>query len=86
MLATSALQVGREQRVASASRDCTVRLWDLRTGMPYFMIQGHNNAGKPFLVRFDNVLKCKVVTTVDLCSDGNLLASGSGDYQVRICR
>ncbi|KIM70484.1 hypothetical protein SCLCIDRAFT_12448 [Scleroderma citrinum Foug A] len=68
VLATSVLQVGREQRVASASRDGTVRLWDFKTGMPYFMIQGHTNT----------------VTSVDLCSDGSLLASGSGDRQVRI--
>ncbi|KAI6116192.1 WD40-repeat-containing domain protein [Pisolithus sp. B1] len=70
VLALSTLQVGREQRLASASRDGTVRLWDLKTGMPYFMIQGHTNT----------------VTSVDLCSDGKLLASGSGDREVRICK
>ncbi|KAI6148575.1 WD40-repeat-containing domain protein [Pisolithus tinctorius] len=68
VLAVSTLQVGREQRLASASRDGTVRLWDLKTGMPYFMIQGHTNT----------------VTSVDLCTDGMLLASGSGDREVRI--
>ncbi|KAL4067060.1 WD40-repeat-containing domain protein [Scleroderma yunnanense] len=68
ILATSVLQIGREQRVASASRDGTVRLWDLKTGMPYFMIQGHTNT----------------VTSVDLCSDGSLMASGSGDREVRV--
>ncbi|KIJ62149.1 hypothetical protein HYDPIDRAFT_158385 [Hydnomerulius pinastri MD-312] len=68
VLAASVLQVGREQRVASSSRDGTVRLWDLKTGMPYFMIQGHTNT----------------VTSVDLSSDGSLLASGSGDREVRI--
>ncbi|KAI6029616.1 WD40-repeat-containing domain protein [Pisolithus microcarpus] len=68
VLAVSTLQVGREQRLASASRDGTVRLWDLKTGMPYFMIQGHTNT----------------VTSVDLCADGKLLASGSGDREVRI--
>ncbi|KAH7886979.1 WD40-repeat-containing domain protein [Phlebopus sp. FC_14] len=68
VLAVSALQVGREQRVASSSRDGTVRLWDMKTGVPYFMIQGHTNT----------------VTSVDLSSDGSLLASGSGDREVRL--
>ncbi|KAF8438040.1 WD40-repeat-containing domain protein [Boletus edulis BED1] len=68
VLSLSVLQVGREQRLASSSRDGTVRLWDLRSGIPYFMIQGHTNT----------------VTCVDLSSDGTVLASGSGDHQVRI--
>ncbi|KIJ12155.1 hypothetical protein PAXINDRAFT_171303 [Paxillus involutus ATCC 200175] len=68
VLSASLLQVGREERLASSSRDGTVRLWDLKTGMPYFMIQGHTNT----------------VTSVDLSSDGTLLASGSGDHTVRI--
>ncbi|KAG1898462.1 WD40-repeat-containing domain protein [Suillus fuscotomentosus] len=68
ILATSALQVGRDQRVVSSSRDGTVRMWDLKTGMVQFVIQGHKNT----------------VTTVDLCKDGRLLASGSGDCEVRL--
>ncbi|OJA15460.1 hypothetical protein AZE42_02200 [Rhizopogon vesiculosus] len=68
VLATSVLQVGREQRIVSASRDGTVRMWDLKTGMVQFVIQGHKNT----------------VTTVDLSKDGRLLASGSGDHEVRI--
>lgn len=68
ILATSALQVGRDQRVVSSSRDGTVRMWDLKTGMVQFVIQGHKNT----------------VTTVDLSEDGRLLASGSGDREVRL--
>ncbi|KAF8551653.1 WD40 repeat-like protein [Imleria badia] len=68
VLSLSVMQVGREQRLASSSRDGTVRLWDLRSGIPYFMIQGHTDT----------------VTSVDLSSDGTVLASGSGDHQVRI--
>lgn len=68
VLATSVLQVGRDQRVVSSSRDGTVRMWDLKTGMVQFVIQGHKNT----------------VTTVDLSKDGQLLASGSGDREVRL--
>jgi glucose repression regulatory protein TUP1 len=68
ILATSALQVGRDQRVVSSSRDGTVRMWDLKTGMVQFVIQGHKNT----------------VTTVDLGKNGRLLASGSGDCEVRL--
>lgn len=49
VLSVSVLQVGREQRLASSSRDGTVRLWDFRNGIPYFMIQGHTNTGAQFL-------------------------------------
>ncbi|KAG1747421.1 WD40-repeat-containing domain protein [Suillus lakei] len=70
VLAISALQVGRDQRVVSSSRDGTVRMWDLKTGMVQFVIQGHKNS----------------VTTVDLSKDGRLLASGSGDHEVRLCK
>ncbi|KAG0706900.1 WD40-repeat-containing domain protein [Suillus ampliporus] len=68
VLATSVLQVGREHRIVSSSRDRTVRMWDLKTGMVQFVIQGHKNT----------------VTTVDLSKDGRLLASGSGDREVRL--
>lgn len=68
ILATSALQVGRDHRVVSSSRDGTVRMWDLKTGTVQFVIQGHKNT----------------VTTVDLSNDGRLLASGSGDHEVRL--
>ncbi|KAG1766680.1 WD40-repeat-containing domain protein [Suillus occidentalis] len=70
VLATSALQVGRDHRVVSSSRDGTVRMWDLKTGIVQFVIQGHKNT----------------VTTVDLSNDGRLLASGSGDHEVRLCK
>ncbi|KAG1730837.1 WD40-repeat-containing domain protein [Suillus paluster] len=68
VLAISVLQVGREHRIVSSSRDGTVRMWDLKTGMVEFVIQGHKNT----------------VTTVDLSKDGRLLASGSGDREVRL--
>ncbi|THH14583.1 hypothetical protein EW146_g5767 [Bondarzewia mesenterica] len=68
VLATATLQEGQMLRAASASRDGTVRLWDLRTGQALFFIQGHRNT----------------VTSVDLSLDGKLVVSGSGDGQARI--
>ncbi|KAH7912372.1 WD40-repeat-containing domain protein [Hygrophoropsis aurantiaca] len=70
VLAASVIQIGREQRLASSSRDGTVRVWDLKSGVVQFIIQGHKNT----------------VTTVDFTQDGKLLASGSGDREVRIWR
>ncbi|KAJ8592643.1 chromatin associated protein [Rhizopogon salebrosus TDB-379] len=86
VLATSVLQVGREQRAVSSSRDGTVRMWDLKTGMVQFVIQGHRNAGT-FLTHPGPAYSVNtpfLVTTVDLNKDGRLLASGSGDHEVRI--
>lgn len=88
VLATSVLQVGREQRAVSSSRDGTVRMWDLKTGMVQFVIQGHRNAGT-FLTHPSPAYSVNtpfLVTTVDLNKDGRLLASGSGDHEVRICK
>ncbi|KAA1472404.1 WD40 repeat-like protein [Dentipellis sp. KUC8613] len=68
VLATATLQEGQMLRAASASRDGSVRLWDLKTGDTLFSIQGHRNT----------------VTAVDLSKDGNMLVSGSGDGEARI--
>jgi WD40 repeat protein len=45
VLATSVVREGLSYRVASASKDGSVRMWDLRTGMVQFLIQGHKNTG-----------------------------------------
>ena len=45
VLATAVVKEGQSCRVASASKDGTVRMWDLRTGMVQFLIQGHKNTG-----------------------------------------
>ncbi|KAF7970927.1 hypothetical protein HWV62_22566 [Athelia sp. TMB] len=45
VLATSAIQEGLHFRVASASRDGQVRVWDLKSGKALFLIQGHKNTG-----------------------------------------
>ncbi|KZP33863.1 WD40 repeat-like protein [Athelia psychrophila] len=70
ILATSAIQEGLHFRVASASRDGQVRVWDLKSGQVLFLIQGHKNA----------------VTSLDLSKDGKQLVTGSGDCEVRIWR
>ncbi|KAF9237360.1 WD40-repeat-containing domain protein [Melanogaster broomeanus] len=91
VLSASLIHLGREQRLASSSRDGTVRLWDLKTGLPYFMIQGHTNTGRRFSpcstpTAVSDAQFIPEVTSVDLSSDGTLLASGSGDREVRIWR
>jgi glucose repression regulatory protein TUP1 len=68
VLATSIVTEGQNHKIASASRDGSVRLWDLRTGMTQIMIQGHKNT----------------VTSLDLSLDGRQLVTGSGDCEVRI--
>ncbi|KII87799.1 hypothetical protein PLICRDRAFT_176565 [Plicaturopsis crispa FD-325 SS-3] len=70
ILAAATVCEGRNWRAASASRDGSVRLWDLRSGVAQLVIQGHKNT----------------VTSVDLSGDGKLLVSGSGDKEVRIWR
>jgi glucose repression regulatory protein TUP1 len=55
--------------VASGSKDRGVLLWDSRTAMVQCMLQGHRNS----------------VLSVDLSPTGNVLATGSGDWEARIC-
>ncbi|TFY81284.1 hypothetical protein EWM64_g2728 [Hericium alpestre] len=68
VLGVATLQEGQVLRAASASRDGTIRLWDLKTGQTLFLVQGHRST----------------VTSVDLNSDSSLLVSGSGDGEARI--
>jgi WD40 repeat protein len=55
-------------RLASASHDRTVRLWDAATGAPLQTLEGHTDG----------------VTSVALSADGTRLASASGDRTVRL--
>ena len=56
------------QILASASRDCTVRLWDSKTGVLRGTLEGHS----------------KGVNAVAFSPDGQLLASASADCTVKL--
>src|SRR5436190_637390 len=55
-------------RIASASGDQTVKVWDAQTGKEQFSLQGHVNQ-----------VRCVVFS-----ADGRRLASGSDDHTVRL--
>ena len=58
-------------RLASASSDCTVRLWSFdaqRLGDPHAVLVGHG----------------AYITSIDWSPDGSRLATGSGDGTVRV--
>ena len=55
--------------VVSGSKDRGVQFWDAHTAIVQCMLQGHKNR----------------VISIDLSPAGNVLATGSGDWQARIC-
>lgn len=55
--------------VVSGSKDRGVQFWDAHTAVVQCMLQGHKNS----------------VISIDLSPAGNVLATGSGDWQARIC-
>ncbi|KAG1776746.1 WD40-repeat-containing domain protein [Suillus placidus] len=58
------------QWVVSGSKDRGVQFWDSHTATTQCMLQGHKNS----------------VISIDLSPAGSILATGSGDWQARICR
>ncbi|KIL58707.1 hypothetical protein M378DRAFT_86115, partial [Amanita muscaria Koide BX008] len=58
------------QWVVSGSKDRGVQFWDARSAVVQCMLQGHKNS----------------VISIDLSPTGGLLATGSGDWQARICK
>ncbi|KAG2433318.1 hypothetical protein HXX76_008384 [Chlamydomonas incerta] len=66
--ATGAAPLGSLPLLASSSVDCTIRLWDHRTGTSLAVLHGHTNA----------------IDTVGWRQDAARLASGSWDKNVRV--
>ena len=77
--------------VVSGSKDRGVQFWDSRTAIVQCMLQGHKNSGESFLLAFflkkeRNLLTFfALVISIDLSPAGSILATGSGDWQARIC-
>jgi WD40 repeat protein len=65
------------QRLASASRDGSVKVWDARTGQEIFTFEGNKNKALPPIWQ-DNI------AVVAFSPDGNRLASGHYDKTVRV--
>lgn len=76
--------------VVSGSKDRGVQFWDSHSAMVQFMLQGHKNSGVfrliPFFIQLPNHTSSYLVISIDLSPAGNTLATGSGDWQARICR
>ena len=76
------------QWVVSGSKDRGVQFWDSRTAIVQCMLQGHKNSGA-FASDWGFCLctadKLCAVISIDLSPAGNVLATGSGDWQARIC-
>ncbi|EKM75141.1 hypothetical protein AGABI1DRAFT_46849, partial [Agaricus bisporus var. burnettii JB137-S8] len=57
------------QWVVSGSKDCSVQFWDAKNAVVQCMLQGHKDS----------------VKSIDSSPAGSILATGSGDWQARIC-
>lgn len=71
--------------VVSGSKDRGVQFWDSRSAIVQCMLQGHKNSGESFVFLFGNRSRSSLVISIDLSPAGNILATGSGDWQARIC-
>ncbi|KAG5649838.1 hypothetical protein H0H81_001827 [Sphagnurus paluster] len=77
------------QWVVSGSKDRGVQFWDSRSAIVQCMLQGHKNSGVlPLYLCFCAEMDAHwgiVVISIDLSPAGSVLATGSGDWQARIC-
>ena len=75
--------------VVGGSADETVQFWDAKSGIAQLMLKGHTNGGplSPRSIRAPWTDSSSVlVRSIDLSPAGSLLATGSWDRRVRICR
>jgi glucose repression regulatory protein TUP1 len=73
------------QWVVSGSKDRGVQFWDAKSAIVQLMLQGHKNSGA--LPPIDPAPRADSlpVISIDLSPAGSVLATGSGDWQARIC-
>ncbi|KAH9848341.1 WD40-repeat-containing domain protein [Lenzites betulinus] len=69
--------------VVSGSKDRGVQFWDANSAMAQCMLQGHKNSVDKW-TDADLDLAPHLVISIDLSPAGNVLATGSGDWQARI--
>lgn len=71
--------------VFSGSKDRGVQFWDARSADAQLMLQGHKNSG--MLLLSSRILSAYIskVMSVDLSPVGSMLATGSGDWEARMC-
>ena len=77
------------QLVVGGSDDGRVQFWDAKSGIIQLMLQGHKKLGllSPRSIRAPwTDISSVLVWSTDLSPAGNLLATGSADEQVRICK
>jgi glucose repression regulatory protein TUP1 len=73
--------------IVSGSKDRCVQFWDARSAQWQLMLQGHKNSGIGILdANPSQPLTISAVISIDLSPMNNLLATGSGDTQARICK
>jgi len=79
--------------VVSGSKDRGVQFWNPKDAQAQLMLQGHKNSGESrrhrselphSLERFCCLFL--IVISLDLSPAGGLLATGSGDWQARVCK
>ena len=78
--------------VVSGSKDRGVQFWDAKTAIVQLMLQGHKNSGPSVIPSRSDPRHSEAdsfsvpVISIDLSPAGSVLATGSGDWQARICK